>query len=66
MNLISAGEGKCICELSVEEDHLNQGGILHGGMTATMVDTVSTMAIMTTGDGRPGVSVDLNVTYVTS
>jgi uncharacterized protein (TIGR00369 family) len=64
MTLVSAGDGKCVCELPVGEEHVNEGRLLHGGMTATMVDTVSTLAIMTMGDGHPGVSLDLNVTYV--
>jgi acyl-coenzyme A thioesterase 13 len=64
MTLVSAGDGKCVCELPVGEEHVNEGRLLHGGMTATMVDTVSTLAIMTMGDGHPGVSLDLNVTYL--
>lgn len=45
------------------EDHLNRAGALHGGFTATLVDSVSTVAIMT-ADKPPGVSVDLSITYV--
>ncbi|XP_023931962.1 acyl-coenzyme A thioesterase 13 isoform X2 [Lingula anatina] len=66
MRLISGGDGKCQCELTVEEEHTNRGGTLHGGMTATLVDSVSTVALMTTGPGLPGVSVDMNVTFMKS
>ena len=59
--MVSGGGGKCQCEMTVTEDHLNRGGTLHGGMSATLVDVVSTMALMTTGEGNPGVSVDLSV-----
>ena len=47
--------------MKVKEDHQNAGGTLHGGVTATLVDMVSTWALMTTGREVPGVSVDLSV-----
>lgn len=61
VELISAGNGCCKCKLTVSEEHTNTGGTLHGGMTATMVDTISTMALLTTKPYSPGVSVDLSV-----
>ncbi|KAM5202591.1 acyl-coenzyme A thioesterase 13 isoform 1-T1 [Hipposideros larvatus] len=62
--LVSADPGKVICELKVEEEHTNKGGTLHGGLTATLVDNVSTMALLCTERGAPGVSVDMNITYM--
>jgi len=53
--------GKCTCELTLDESHLNRGGTMHSGLTATLVDMVSTFAIMT-ADKPPGVSVDINIT----
>lgn len=47
----------------VSEEHLNLGGTLHGGFTSTLIDCISTYALMTKGNGVPGVSVDLNVSY---
>ena len=47
--------------MKVSEEHTNLGGTLHGGMTATMVDTISTFALLTTEPYKPGVSVDLSV-----
>ena len=35
---------------------------MHGGFTSTLIDCVSTYAVMTQGNNSPGVSVDLNVT----
>ena len=61
MRVVAAGAGKCTCELKVDEEHQNRGGTLHGGLTATLVDVVSTYALMTTGTGAPGVSVDMNI-----
>ena len=50
----------------MSEEHTNLGGTLHGGMTATMVDTISTFALLTTEPYKPGVSVDLSVSWVAS
>ena len=51
--------------MKVAEDHLNSGGALHGGVTATLVDHVSSLAIMA-NDAPPGISVDLNTRLVLS
>ncbi|XP_056154814.1 acyl-coenzyme A thioesterase 13 [Lampris incognitus] len=64
MNIVSAIPGKMVCEMKVEEEHTNRGGTLHGGLTATLVDVVSTGAIMYSERGLPGVSVDMNITYM--
>ena len=61
LNLVSAGEGACVCNFKIEEEHTNRYGTLHGGMTATIVDNVSTMALLATEPHAPGVSVDLSV-----
>ncbi|XP_074543433.1 acyl-coenzyme A thioesterase 13 [Halichoeres trimaculatus] len=66
VNILSASPGKLVCELRVEEEHTNRGGTLHGGMTATLVDVISTVAIMNTERGAPGVSVDMNITYMSA
>ncbi|XP_064087724.1 acyl-coenzyme A thioesterase 13-like [Macrobrachium nipponense] len=63
---VSVGGGKCVAEMVVEEEHQNRGGTLHGGLTATLVDVISTMALMTTERAVPGVSVDLNVSYISA
>uniref|UniRef100_A0A2I3HBK3 Acyl-coenzyme A thioesterase 13 n=1 Tax=Nomascus leucogenys TaxID=61853 RepID=A0A2I3HBK3_NOMLE len=64
ITLVSAAPGKVICEMKVEEEHTNAIGTLHGGLTATLVDNVSTMALLCTERGAPGVSVDMNITYM--
>ncbi|KAJ7338582.1 hypothetical protein JRQ81_012484 [Phrynocephalus forsythii] len=66
MTVLSATPGKVVCELKVEEEHTNRGGILHGGLTATLVDTVSTAALLYTERGAPGVSVDMNISYMSA
>ncbi|CAB1457016.1 unnamed protein product [Pleuronectes platessa] len=64
VDILSASPGKVVCEMRVEEEHINRGGTLHGGLTATLVDVISTLAIMNSEGGSPGVSVDMNITYM--
>ncbi|XP_043248801.1 acyl-coenzyme A thioesterase 13-like [Colletes gigas] len=64
LQVISAGDGNCKARLIVSEDHLNLGGTMHGGFTSTLIDCVSTYALMTHKNGVPGVSVDLNVSFM--
>ncbi|XP_015673874.1 acyl-coenzyme A thioesterase 13 [Protobothrops mucrosquamatus] len=66
MKVVSANPGKVVCEMKIEEQHTNRGGTLHGGLTATLVDIVSTAALIYTERGAPGVSVDMNITYMSS
>ena len=37
---------------------------MHGGFSAHLVDSVTTIALMTNEGGLPGVSVDMNMTYM--
>lgn len=64
MTVTAASHGNFVGEIIVDESHLNRVGGLHGGFTATLVDNITTAAIMTTGS-PPGVSVDMNISYVT-
>ncbi|KAL0623331.1 Acyl-coenzyme A thioesterase 13 [Plecturocebus cupreus] len=64
VTLVSAAPGKVICEMKVEEEHTNKLGTLHGGLTATLIDNISTFALLCTERGAPGVSVDMNITYM--
>ena len=56
--------------MKVEKEHLNRGGGLHGGLSSTLVDTITTCALMTHNDDKAessiqaGVSVNLNVTFI--
>lgn len=63
LSVVSASQGKVTCELKVEEEHLNTRNTLHGGLTATIIDNVSTMAIMS-AEKPPGVSLDMNISYL--
>jgi acyl-coenzyme A thioesterase 13 len=52
--------------MKVGAEHLNRGGGLHGGLSSTIVDIVTTYALMTNNleNIKAGVSVDLHVTFL--
>lgn len=66
ISIISGGEGKCHAEMKVEKEHLNSFGGLHGGFSSTIVDCMTTYALMTYKEDEmtAGVSVDLHVTFL--
>jgi acyl-coenzyme A thioesterase 13 len=65
MRTLGAGAGQAKVELSVRPDVENPNGALHGGAIATLVDQAGTLAIMSADrQGRPGVTTDLNVTFL--
>jgi len=39
MEITEFSEGTCVVELTVGEKHLNMGGMAHGGVHATLLDT---------------------------
>ncbi|XP_013112075.1 acyl-coenzyme A thioesterase 13 isoform X2 [Stomoxys calcitrans] len=63
--ITGGGDGRCIGEFTVGKSHVNASGGLHGGYTATMIDNITTYALMSAGS-HPGVSVDLHVSYIKS
>jgi acyl-coenzyme A thioesterase 13 len=64
LEVVSVGSGKVTCSLVVAASHSNSYGTLHGGCTATMVDIVGTMAALCVDPLRPGVSVDMHISYL--
>ncbi|XP_014281985.1 acyl-coenzyme A thioesterase 13 isoform X1 [Halyomorpha halys] len=65
VTLTHAADGVCLAEMTVDQEHTNSIGTLHGGLTSTLVDTISGMALATkTKDGSVGVSIDLHVTFL--
>ncbi|RWS14032.1 acyl-coenzyme A thioesterase 13-like isoform X2 [Dinothrombium tinctorium] len=53
----------------VSEEHANRSGTLHGGMTATLVDQISTLALTTVDESgdenmQRGVSVDMSISFL--
>tara|TARA_B100001113_G_C21003886_1_gene576205 strand:- start:378 stop:800 length:423 start_codon:yes stop_codon:yes gene_type:complete len=46
--IVEFTEGRCVVELTVSGDHLNAGGVAHGGIHATMLDTAMGGTLVTT------------------
>ena len=57
------GDGQCIGEFTVAKEHLNGAGSLHGGYIATIIDHVTSYALIS-ANSHPGVSIDLRVSYL--
>lgn len=63
--LLSYGNGEAVMECAVGPSTQNVNGDLHGGILALLVDEVGTVALACRDrDGRPGVTTDLNVSYL--
>ncbi|MGY1726823.1 PaaI family thioesterase [Geodermatophilus sp. SYSU D01062] len=60
-----AADGAATLAFEVRDEHLNPAGTLHGGVVATLVDTVMGQAVRsTTGDGEVPATSQLTVTYL--
>ncbi|EAL62859.1 hypothetical protein DDB_G0289161 [Dictyostelium discoideum AX4] len=61
-------KGRIVMSMVVEQRHCNGLGTLHGGSIATLIDVISTFAIISTNldDINPGVSVELSTKYSTA
>lgn len=64
IELLSMSEGKASFKMKVEESHQNPMGNLHGGMTATLVDMLTTLVTFTSPPHKLGVSVDMSISYL--
>jgi len=52
------------CRLPVTRARANNFGTLHGGCIATLVDVVGTLALLGQHPSRPGVSVEMNQSFL--
>lgn len=65
IELVEIERGEAICRLTVEAKHQRGGGFLHGGATASLIDTTTAFAVGSLV-GSPGnaVTVDLTIHYL--
>jgi len=56
-------EGRVVCELTVMDDMLNGAGNIHGGCSAFLIDTCSTLSLMAFNSNVKHVSQTLNIVY---
>ena len=65
MELLDVGDGFSEMRLHVSEHHLNPGGIVHGGVIATILDSSIGVALRTRLDlDRTHVTVNLSIGYL--
>ena len=65
--MVDGDIGRCVVELKVEPEHANMYGTLHGGFSATLVDAVTSYALVTDDIEslrNLGVSVHLGLEYM--
>lgn len=62
---VDAERGRAVFEMTVDEKHLRTLGLMHGGVTATLLDTAMGYAAVTVAPkDRQVVTVQLNLNYV--
>lgn len=62
--LVESGGGRAVLQVTPTPAHENGAGVTHGGMTASLVDSATGMAILTAVDVDAVIAtVDLNITY---
>ena len=65
ITLVKVGDGSSEVRLDVEPHHLNPGGIVHGGVLATILDASIGLALRSKlGMGREHVTIELDVHYL--
>ena len=73
LEVIEIAPGRSITQMSWREDLAGPGGLIHGGMIASLIDTGTAYALLLTDElrdsllaGRGLVTVDLRVKYLLS
>ena len=64
IRLTEIGERHAVMEVEVTEKHLNYLGGVHGGLIATLVDTVAFFPRPLLPSGRPVTTTNLNVSFI--
>jgi acyl-coenzyme A thioesterase 13 len=66
LKVTSAHAGRVECTMRVAKDTVNAYGGLHGGCIATIVDHCGTLALLSVKPMKPGVSLEIAVSYLAS
>ncbi|KAK3937703.1 HotDog domain-containing protein [Diplogelasinospora grovesii] len=64
--IISAARGRIVAHLPLSGVHLNSKSILHGAVSATLIDWSSGLAVASMGLDQTGVSTDMHISYVST
>ena len=61
----SFGEGVAHCSISIQPQHFNAGGRVHGGVLTSLADTVAGVAVRTLRpEGAASATTDLNISFI--
>ncbi|KAH8250986.1 hypothetical protein KR026_002777 [Drosophila bipectinata] len=63
IKMVDGGNGRAVGEFTVCPEHCNRQGTLHGGLISTILDNVTTYAMMSKGS-HPGVTANLSVSFL--
>ncbi len=67
LSLVTIGDGTSEIRLDLEQHHFNPGGIVHGGVIATVIDGCIGLALRSRlGMDSDHVTIDLNVQYISA
>jgi acyl-coenzyme A thioesterase 13 len=66
MRIDSMEKGYVKCSMVVTKEVTNSYETLHGACTSLLIDVVGTIALLTNDPLRPGVSVEINSSYISS
>lgn len=65
MRLVDMRPGEAVIEIEMRDDLRQPSGVLHGGVTATLIDTAMAFAVRTyLTDTEPTATIDLTVHYL--
>lgn len=65
IRVVSVAAGRAELALTIDPFHMQSLGAVHGGVLATLIDSAIANAVYSARtDGRKGVTVDLNVTFI--
>ncbi|KAI3380250.1 hypothetical protein SNEBB_010627 [Seison nebaliae] len=53
-----------VAEMTVKEEHTNHFGVLHGGMTATLIDMLSSWTLVASNHHKAGISIKMDIEYL--
>lgn len=65
MRLVDMSPNEAVVEIEMRDDLRQPSGVLHGGVTATLIDTAMAFAVRTyLADTEPTATIDLTVHYL--
>jgi len=65
MRLVDISPNEAVVEIEMHEDLQQPSGVLHGGVTATLIDTAMAFAVRTyLTDTEPTATIDLTIHYL--